>query len=313
MPTTIKPSEKVASSQPRRRMVVLGALLVGVPAISLGVWTLAPWWTPPPDEVLHVSLGPDVPAVAVDVFWPAAEKRGARCSAVLLLPGVEGVKHGAADHYARARQLANDGHAVFVLHYLESCGYEHLYLINEDGKLDKGQVDAVIRRDHERWHEVVLQVLADIADRPDIDPARIGVLGYSLGCFVSISACDAANRDGQVPNVAAFVGNWGSRYEHVVCDGTFPACRLFHGQKDEIVPVAWPQLFASELQAVGVDVKLRIFPGEGHVVRNRLAWLETREFFKQKLQPRVVTRPPDLSLLSMPTLPQDIKLRNLCY
>jgi dienelactone hydrolase len=294
---------------------VVGALLVGVPALSLGVWSMAPWWTPQPDEVLHIELGATEPAVVVDVFWPAEEKRNSRCSAVLLLPGVEGAKYGAADHYPRARQLAREGHAAFVVHYLEPCGYEHLYLLTEDGqRLDKDKVDAVIRRDHQDWHHAVTQVLTHIASRPEIDPQRIGVLGYSLGCFVGISACDAANRDDSVPDIAAFVGNWGSRYEHVQCDASFCACRLFHGQEDDIVPVDWPQQFAGELQEAGVDVKLHVFPGEGHVVRNRAAWREAREFFKQQLQAtKMAHKAPDRCLLAVPFIPASLELRNLCY
>jgi len=297
----------------RCRFVVLGALLVGVPVISLGVWSLGPWWTPPPDEVLYVELESGEPTVAVDVFWPSAGERRARCPAVLLLSGVEGVVYGAIDHYPRARQLAHDGYAVFVVHYLEPCGYEHLYLLSEDGQLDKDRVDAVIRRDHERWHQAVLQTLSYIANRPDIDAERIGVLGYSLGCFVGISACDAANRDEQVPNIAALVGNWGSRYEHVRCDASFPACRFYHGKEDDIVPVAWPRQFVTELEAARVDVALRIFPGEGHVVRNRAAWREAREFFKRKLQaPRAAHAATDLSMAT-PVIPASLELKNLCY
>jgi hypothetical protein len=113
--------------------------------------------------------------------------------------------------------------------------------------------------------------------------------------------------------IAAFVGNWGSRYEHVRCDASFCACRLFHGQEDNIFPVEWSQQFTAELQAVGVDVKLR--PGEGHVVRNRAAWREAREFFWQKLQPAraLVASHPNPSMMAAPVIPRNMDLRNLVY
>lgn len=313
MPPSNNDSDKASSSQTRRRLVLLAALLVGMSAIAWGVWTYAPWWTPPPDEVLQIGVGQGLPPVAVDVFWPSPAL-AERCSAVLLLPGVEGAEYGAPQHYSRARQLANDGHAVFVLHYLEPCGYKDLFLLTEDNKLDKDRVDAVIRRDHERWHDTVMHALDHIAGRDEIDAQRIGVLGYSLGCFVGISACDAANRDESLPDIAAFVGNWGSRYEHVQCNDTFPACRFFHGEADDIVPVAWPQQFVGELQAAGVDVQLGVFPGEGHVVRHQAAWRETRAFCKQKLgAPSVSHDSLDLSLAGAPTVPRTLEFRNLVY
>jgi predicted peptidase len=118
-------------------------------------------------------------------------------------------------------------------------------------------------------------LVAEIRRRYPVDPRRIYVTGLSMGGFGSY---DLLARHPDV--FAAGV---------IVCGGgdaaTVPRFKdiplyIFHGAKDQAVPVAFSQRMADALRRAGASPHLKIYPAGGHDVWNdayldqdMIAWL----------------------------------------
>ena len=116
-------------------------------------------------------------SIALDVFAPnpvpsAAEPR----PAVIVIHG----NGNAKDRYLpatheEARRLAEAGYVAIVPHYFDRA--------KPDPK--NGVKNA---RTYAQWTQTIRDVVSYAVKRDDVDPARIGILGSSLGAWVAISS-----------------------------------------------------------------------------------------------------------------------------
>lgn len=228
--------------------------------------------------------------VTVQFVLPPAAAAETLRPVIVLLHGVEGPVHGRPLHVLQARRLAAEGFAVYIVNYFEGLDYSDLMLYR-DGKLDVPAIRAIGARDQERWLAATTEAMQHIARQPGVDPARIGVLGYSLGAFVGFSTVQAANDRDDIPDAAAFVGNWGAMPVEARFSAAFAPTLLLHGQLDEVVPVADARSTAAALLAAGVsDVRLKIYAGEPHAILSGAAADDsqrtTLSFLAERLQAR---------------------------
>jgi carboxymethylenebutenolidase len=63
--------------------------------------------------------------------------------------------------------------------------------------------DRAMARDFEAWMETVADAVTYASGRPNVDPARIGLLGFSLGGYLALSL---ATRDTRIKAVVEFFG-----------------------------------------------------------------------------------------------------------
>jgi carboxymethylenebutenolidase len=100
-------------------------------------------------------------------------KAGERCPAILLLHGAGGNVEFWLELIAPF--VARLGIAVYAVHYFDRTG-----TVRAD--------PATIRdgRHVPLWLGTVRDALAQIAQRPQVDPARIAMLGISLGAYLSL-------------------------------------------------------------------------------------------------------------------------------
>lgn len=167
------------------------------------------------------------------------------------------------NHLPFARFLTQRGIGVFLFDY------------RSYGRSDKGWLS----RD-----TVAIDVeaaLATLKSRPDVDPARLGVYGYSLGGTFAINLA-ARHPELRGVCIAGAFASWASiASDHVPILGTLLirdgidavefAPRLaprplliVHGDRDSVVPHHHARAIEEAARAAGVDVTCMIVPGADH-------------------------------------------------
>jgi len=146
-----------------------------------------------------------------------------------------------------ASMLAEQGFAVFVLHYFD--------------RTDTAQATdkATIFRHFPAWGKTVWDAIGHIARHPQVDPERIGLLGFSLGAYLALSV---ASVDARVKAVVEFFG--GLPKEMRLFMRRLCPTLILHGEADPIIPVAEAYDLESLLQKKNIAYEMKIYAGAGH-------------------------------------------------
>jgi carboxymethylenebutenolidase len=173
------------------------------------------------------------------------------------------ILHGAGGNSAfwldrLAPYAAEAGLAIYAPHYFDRTGTTRAdYTAISDGVHVP------------QWLEAIDAGLRWVASRPGVDPQRIGVVGVSLGAFLSLglaarlsASSDGAERD----RIRCLIDVSGGLVEPYAAQATrhFPPTLLLHGEEDTIVAASHARELDGRLSALGVPHDLRILPGEGH-------------------------------------------------
>jgi predicted peptidase len=117
-----------------------------------------------------------------------------------------------------------------------------------------------------RWHaDAVAALTRHVAQTLKIDPRRIYLTGLSMGGFGTWDT--AAKHPDLYAAIAPICG--GGNPEQVQRLKGIPAW-VFHGARDEVVPLRRSEEMVKALEAVGGNVKLTVYPDAGHD-----SWTET--------------------------------------
>jgi carboxymethylenebutenolidase len=168
--------------------------------------------------------------------------QGGRRPAVLLLHGSD----GPSERYrTAARQVAQGGYHVFLVHYLDRTG---------ETRASFGS----IARNFGAWTDTAQDGIGHVARQPGVDPARIGVLGVSLGGGLGIALAAQDRR------VRALVDYYGFVPSGVGAAAALPPTLILHGASDRVVPVANARALQDLLRSAGIPFEIQIYPGQGH-------------------------------------------------
>lgn len=201
--------------------------------------------------------------IRLDCYYPSAV--GRRFPAVVALYGSGGGHAGMAEP---AGMLASRGFAVFVLHYFDRTGTTFA---------DK----ETIFRHFPVWVKTLWDAISEVERQPQVDPARIGLLGFSLGAYLSLS--DAAI-DKRVQAVVEFFG--GLPKEMKLFMRRLCPVLILHGEADPTVPVEEAFHLQKMLEKKGIPYEMKIYPGAGHGFRGETwqdAGLRALAFLKKYL------------------------------
>jgi dienelactone hydrolase len=113
--------------------------------------------------------------------------------------------------------------------------------------------------------------LAVLAGDPEVDPARLAVMGY---CFGGTAALELARSGAPVRAAISFHGGLDSPSP---ADGARIRGKVLalHGDADPFVPAADVAAFEAEMRAHGVDHRLVRYPGVVHSFTHREAGTDT--------------------------------------
>lgn len=112
--------------------------------------------------------------------------------------------------------------------------------------------------------ERVKAAIAQLRARPEVDPARVGAMGYCLGGAMSLHA---ARLGLPLRGVVSFHG--ALKQTHVAQKGDVKAKVLvLHGADDVLVPDDEQAAFRKEMADLGADLDFRAYPGAKHGYTN---------------------------------------------
>ena len=200
--------------------------------------------------------------IRLDAYVPEG---GTSLPAVIALHGAGGDATGSGKF---AALLAEQGFAVFVLHYFDRTGTEYA---------DK----PTILRNFPVWMKTLWETVSFVEKQPSVDRERIALLGFSLGAYLSLAN---SSIDGRVKAVVEFFG--GLPREMKLFMRRLCPTLILHGDADPTVPVAEAYNLQRLLEEKGIPYEMKIYPGAGHGFENEVwrdAGLRTLSFLQKEL------------------------------
>jgi carboxymethylenebutenolidase len=217
--------------------------------------------------------------IAVECFTPSGDGRH---PAVLLLHGSEGRKD-ALFYRCAAGILARHGYVALIVHYFDRTGTKRIDPADISDKLFGA------------WMGAVRQAVLHAAKLPEVDGQRIGLLGFSLGAYLSLAV--AAQADLAIAAVADFFGGLPEKLRKKV--KSLPPTLIVHGDADKTVPVEEALALEKLLQENKCVYEKKIYAGQDHLFKGdrfgadvRNARERTLAFFGRYLRPQHVARGP---------------------
>jgi carboxymethylenebutenolidase len=211
-------------------------------------------------QIWFESGGKDI---QFDCFLPSGN--GQRFPAVI---GLHGSGGGYVTMAEPATLLAARGFAVYVLHYFDRTGTT---------AVDR----ETIFRHFPVWMKTLWDAVGFVARQPNVNPERIGLLGFSLGAYLSLSN---AAIDARIRAVVEFFG--GLPKEMKLFMRRLCPVLILHGQADETIPVEEAYHLRQVLEKKQIPYEIQIYPGAGHGFSGEVwhdAGLRTLGFLKKHL------------------------------
>ncbi|HWC17181.1 MAG TPA: alpha/beta fold hydrolase, partial [Terriglobales bacterium] len=213
----------------------------------------------------------------VAVFEP---QRSGTFPALLVVHGSSGPVSSFVGDYAQ--QLANFGYVAFFVHYFDATGTAYASY-------------SQICTHFESWMSTLADAVSFAERHRKVDPGRIGLLGVSLGGYLSLSL---ASQDSRVLAVASLMGGMPPEIRSQV--RRMPPTLLLHGKADPVVPVTEAYAVDNLLKRLGAEHELKVYAGQGHSFRGMAqmdALARMLRFFQRHLrQEHAVFGPKDLLL-----------------
>jgi len=202
--------------------------------------------------------------VRLDCFLPASN--GRRFPAVI---GLHGSGGGHVSMAEPASLLAGQGFAVYVLHYFDRTGTTEI-----DGL-------QVILRHFPVWMKTLWDSVSFVVQQPQVDPERVGLLGFSLGAYLAVSA---ATIDSRIQAVIEFFGGLPKEMKFFM--RRLCPVLILHGEQDKTVPVEEAYHLQRVLEKKQIPYEMQIYPEAGHGFSGEIwrdAGLRTLAFLNKHL------------------------------
>jgi len=146
-----------------------------------------------PVSTLQTTFESGGKEIRMECFLPQKTMGSQRYPSVIALYGSGGDHAGMAEP---AALLASQGFAVYILHFFDRTDTERV--------TDK----ATLLRHAPAWLKTLWDAVNYVEKQPQTDPARIGLLGFSLGAYLSLAF---AAYDSRIKTVVEFFGGFPAR------------------------------------------------------------------------------------------------------
>ena len=182
--------------------------------------------------------------IHVDQFEP--EQTGSH-PALLVLHGSGGAASYWMGRFAPA--LRDAGVAIYAPHYFDKTG------------TTRATTSMIMDGRHfGAWLQAIQDAVSYVSDRGCVDPARIGVLGISLGGYLAVALGIEDRRIRAVVELSGGIPvGWENRMSRAM-----PPTLVLHGGHDEVVPVAEAYKLQATLEERHVRHEVAIFPNQTH-------------------------------------------------
>ncbi len=139
--------------------------------------------------------------------------------------------------------MASQGYVAFIPHYFEKTGH----IVGRPNR----------QGEYEAWIETVKDATDYAASRPEVDPTRFAMLGYSMGSGLAMFR---ATQDQRIRAVASFSG----AYPPIKPSKRLPPLLILHGSKDKSTPLEYVEKYAQALKDQEMPHAIHIYKGMGH-------------------------------------------------
>lgn len=215
-------------------------------------------------------------SIRLDAYLP--DPTDGPIPAVIALHGAGG---GVSGMERYAGMLAAQGFAVYILHYFDRAGIDSTNRPTTDTQTIVMQK---IMRNFPLWMKTLWDAISFVETQPAVDGARIALVGFSLGAYLSLanSAID--------PRVKAVVEFFGGMPKEM----NFFMRRLcptliLHGEADLTVPVEEAYRLQRLLEKKEIAYEIKIYFGAGHGFEDQTIWRDagprSLEFLRKYLDP----------------------------
>lgn len=206
--------------------------------------------------------------VRVDLYIPATPSG----RSIIVLHGAGGMLFDGPRMRRVARALAEDGDAVYLLHYF-----------NRTGTIAARDPEMQARFDD--WQQTVRAGIEWVNKRDGHGVRPIGIYGYSLGGFLAIAAASDNPLVGAVTEQAG--GIWNLQEKRI---GKMPPVLMVHGIEDNRVPFEkYAKPLLRVLRERGGHVETDFMPDQGHVFAEaamKTVRPKTASFFAREIIPK---------------------------
>ena len=202
--------------------------------------------------------------IRLECFLPT--KNGCRFPSVI---GLHGSGGGHVSMSEPATLLAGQGFAVYVLHYFDRTG------TTEIDSLQTIFIHFPV------WMKTLWDAVSFVSRQPQVDPGRIGLVGFSLGAYLAVSA---AAIDSRVKAVVEFFGGLPKEMKFFM--RRLCPVLILHGEQDKTVPVQEAYHLQQVLEKKKIPCEMQIYPGAGHGLSGEVwrdARLRTLTFLQEHL------------------------------
>jgi dienelactone hydrolase len=223
--------------------------------------------------------------IRVERFQPAGK---GRYPAVILVPESSSLDKVGDVYRAIAERVAEEGYVVVMVHFFDRTGHNGV-----DPK-------KILEKDFRAWMATVRDAVRHIRELPEVEPKRVGLLGFSLGGFLSISV--AADKDLGIAAVASYFGGAPEKlWPKLVW---LPPTLVVGGVEDTVVPVDRSYTLIGFLVAQGLPCEHKIYGKQGHLFEQELTrWVLADKLARQVQRKEFsVSKSIGRALRSNPTL-----------
>lgn len=181
--------------------------------------------------------------ITIERFEP---KAAGKYPAVLIVHGAGGMMIGGPVFREAARTLARQGYVAHVVHYFE---------LTDTRIADK----TAMKRHFPVWMKALADGITHVSKQPNVDPNRLGMLGYSLGSYLSLSL---SMYDARILAVVEYFGGLPDSLVKEV--KSLPPILILHGDADQVVPVAEAKALESLCKEKKIPHQVHVYSGQGH-------------------------------------------------
>jgi carboxymethylenebutenolidase len=183
--------------------------------------------------------------VAIQIYQPAKE---GKYPAIIVVHGSNGPVSSFIGPYGQ--QLADQGYVIAFVHYFDRTGTT---AYPSYAQMEKHFPD---------WIGAIRDGISYVERNPRVQKGDIGLLGVSLGGFLSTSVSSVD------PRVKAVVNVSGGIPDQIAKSAQHMAPTLIlHGDADPTVPVKQAYELESVLKRTNTPYEIEIYPGQGHMFR----------------------------------------------
>lgn len=199
--------------------------------------------TPSPVKQSTGSFKSESKDISFELFEPVAE---GKYPAIVMLYGSGGMTVGGTLFRETAQALARQGYVVYLPHYFEKTGTERA------AKDDYVKYFAT-------WMRTITDMISYAKSQSKVDAKRIGLIGFSLGAYLSLSV---ASVDNEIKAVVEYFGGLPDVFSKQL--QAMPPVLILHGDADKAVPVAEAYKLETLLKDKKSPYEIKIYEQQGH-------------------------------------------------